>query len=55
MEFTVCRASDWMDKGEQIIINTIEELQELDKRYGDNGIIIYFGKKQIWIYDDYME
>lgn len=55
MEFTVCRASDWMDKEERIIINTIEELQELDKRYGDNGIIIYFDRKQIWIYDDYME
>ena len=55
MEFTVCRASDWMDKGERVIINTIEELQELDKRYGDNGIIIYFDRKQIWVYDDYME
>ena len=55
MEFTVCRASDWTDEGERVIINTIEELQELDKRYGDNGIIIYFNRKRIWIYDDYME
>lgn len=55
MEFTVCRASNWMEEGERITINTVEELQELDKRYGNYGIIIRFNIKQIWIYDDYIE
>lgn len=57
MEFTVQRASDYWDdnKAEQVTINTIEELQKLNKKYGNHGIIIYFDKNKIWIYDDYME
>ena len=55
MEFSVVRASDWESKEERVVINTIEELQELAKRYGNNGIIVYFDCKRIWIYDDYME
>lgn len=57
MKFTVQRASDYWDdnKTEQVTINTIEELQKLNEEYGNHGIIIYFDKSKIWIYDDYME
>ena len=55
MEFSVIRASDWGSKEERVVVNTIEELQELDKRYGNHGIIVYFDRKRIWIYDDYVE
>lgn len=54
MEFKLYSAHEG-NLNENIIINTIEELQELDRRYGDNGIIIYFDIKQIWIYNDYVE
>ena len=55
MEFSVVRASDGNRDEKRVVINTIEELQELDKRYGKYGIIVDFDCKRIWIYDDYME
>lgn len=54
MEFKLYSAHEG-NLNENIIINTINELQALSKRFSNVEMIINFEEKIIWIYDDYME
>lgn len=38
----------------EVTINTIQDLQELYKKYG-HSLIVDFMEMEIWIYNDYME
>lgn len=47
----------WANTGEttgEVIINTIQDLQELYKNYG-SSLIVDFMEMEIWIYNDYIE
>lgn len=53
MKFTITKTSDWYFEKE-IEINTLSDLEFLQKRYGSE-LIVDFKKKLIEIYDDYRE
>lgn len=54
MKFEILKASD-LYYTEDIIINSLEDLQALYEQYGREALIIDFDLHEITIYDDYME
>jgi hypothetical protein len=54
MEFKLYSAHSGNLK-ENVIVNTMEELQALSKRFFNVEVIVDFEEKTIWIYDDYIE
>lgn len=53
MKFTLKKASVYR-YSEEITINTLEDLEAIQKRAGYE-LIVNFEERTIWIYDDYME
>ena len=56
MKFELRKASTIFNSKETVEINTLEELEALDEKYGNHSLIIEFGSiPEIIIYDDYVE
>lgn len=53
MRFTIHKASDW-EFTEEVTIATIEDLEAISKQY-EAQLVIDFERKEVIIYDDYLE
>lgn len=56
MKFRIEFASDWNwdEKERTVTINSLKELEALQKKYG-HALIVDFEEKTILVYDDYIE